>query len=128
MPHLEVLHIRTTPVLKDFKVLPSVEAMLNCLLSALVNKVIAKARDPDDPTKLRTVALGAPTYRDIMIGSSHAVSKLRDYFQLRIYRVHYRTTARGKRTSVLDMVAKGTCEDAAEFCDQLDLFRRYWLQ
>lgn len=76
---------------------------------------------------LTTIALGAPVYRDIHMGSNCFPSDpVRDYLQLRVFHVDYGYQSVLGPSPVVTQVAKGTVDDAT-ICVDKDLLQEYWL-
>lgn len=101
--------------------------MLDGLATMLLNIINLKARAESTPV-LKTLALGALTYGDVMMGVSHyPTHQFANFLQLRIYRVNYERTSHGVRTPRLHMIAKGTPADAIGIAENLDIFDVYWL-
>ena len=77
---------------------------------------------------LKTLAIGASTYRDAKLGMSHYVPNcVSKFLQLRIYHVSYDCQYRNSLSPKLHLIAKGTPADAWGDADNLDIFRLYWL-
>lgn len=102
--------------------------MLDGLATMLLNIINLKVRVDSTPA-LRTLALGALTYGDVMIGVNHyPTHQFANFLQLRIYRVSYEHASHGARTPRLHMIAKGTPADAVGIAGNLDIFDVYWLE
>ena len=128
MPHLNTLNIRNLPEACIENTCLSNDVKLRGFVDAFLGDYVLWEPWEGKP-QLRTLALGATTYGNTRIGTNHFTgNNLADYVRLRVYNVdyiyHHRT---GKRTSSVDLVAKGFADDALGFCKHMDLLDVYWL-
>lgn len=97
------------------------------LATMLLNVVIKKSRVEQKPV-LKTLAIGASTYGNVRVGTSHFTpNKASMFFQLRIYHVNYDCQYRNSLSPKLHLIARGTPADACGDAEHLDIFTMYWL-
>ena len=100
--------------------------MVRGIASGIVD-VYARSGTSDHRRSLTTIALGTPVYGDIHIGSNHFPrDPVRDFIQLRVYRVDCRCPSALGSMDRVTQVAEGTAFDAAECVDE-DVLHQYWL-
>lgn len=80
-------------------------------------------------SRIRTIALGAPTYNDIRIGANYfPFDAERDFLRLRVYQVDYHPNDYGYGVCpILKMVAKGSPAHAYRTCANIEILETYWL-
>ena len=123
MPQLQVLNIRNLPILSG-----------NCAmhmdhfvkgLAAMFLDVVNKKKTS---TLFETIAVGAPLYRDINIGTHHvAHTPASDFLRFRVYKVDYRYPSPSGLSTVLSEIAKGAAISADEGFAHNHLLDYYWL-
>lgn len=140
-PNLKVLNIRNMPETQDEL---AVEPMLRGLATTMMD-LIRSSPDRRIPLEengcavleLKTIALGALTYRDVYVGekwreanTSLDISTLNqtdDYLQLRVYHVDYCYTVLGKHSPLLTLMTKGCPWDFPPY-DDIKILQPYWLR
>lgn len=126
MKTLRTFHIRNLPEI-DFNetYLPIVYAVQS--LAKLIADILASGKKSDHLPLLDTIALGAPVYRDIHVGSNHFPSEsVRNFLQLRVYHVDYGYQSVLGPSPTVTEVAKGTADDATTCIDK-GILHEYWL-
>lgn len=125
-PKLRTLHLRNLPktdLTSSF--LPTDDIVKS--LAFAIQDMYSRGKPPNRQMALTTIALGAPLYRDIHIGSNHFPSEpVRDYLQLRVYHVDYKCQSVLGPSPTVTQVAKGTADDATT-CFDKDVLHEYWL-
>ncbi len=127
MPKLRTLHFRNLPkiALTEICLLPTdylVKGIASAILDSYAHGKLSNRRG-----SLATIALGAPLYRDIHIGSNHFPNDLsRDFLQLRVYHVDYKYQSAIGPLPIVTQVAKGTADAATTWLDK-DILHEYWL-
>lgn len=100
--------------------------MVKSLASAIMDKY-PPGKSSTCQKPLTTIAIGAPVYRDIHIGSNHFPRDSgRDFLQLRVYHVDHQYQSVLGPSPIVTQVAKGTADDAV-MCLDKDLLNEYWL-
>ena len=120
MPHLEAFNIRNLPAISGSVAMP---------MDDFVKGLAAMFIDVTDKEKrlcpVGTIALGAPFYRDIDIGTSHVEdTELSDYLRFRVYDVDYNHPSGGP--PILCEIVKGAAETSEEQFPYDDLLYSYW--
>lgn len=125
MPCLEVLNIRNLPQLSARLPMPHMDYFVKSLATMFVDTV---NKERESTLLLKTVAVGAPLYRDLLIGT-HALpdTVLSDYVRFRVYSVDYRYPSPTSFSNVLSEVAKGAAVSADEAFTHKKLLNDYWL-
>ena len=123
MPHLEAFNIRNLPAISGSVVMP---------MGYFVKGLAAMFVDIADKAKrlcpIRTIALGAPFYRDIDIGTHNVVhTDLSDYLCFRVYDVDYNYPSRMGRPPILCEIVKGAANNSEEQFPYENLLYSYWL-
>lgn len=118
-----------------------VEPVLKGLATSAVDlartkSTVKSAYHPEEPPKLRVIALGSQTYRDVYGGDRwrssttlldiSSLGMLDDFLQLRTYHIDYRRTILGKCDPVLTLMAKGCVRENPRYCD-IEILKPYWL-
>ena len=97
------------------------------LATMLLNIIIKKTRIEQAPV-LKTLAIGASTYGNVMVGMTHYTENTASTFlQLRIYHVSFDCRYRNSLPPKLHLIARGTPADARGDAENLDIFTLYWL-
>lgn len=99
-------------------------------LASMFLDIIAEDSPKTGPLKLRTFAIGAPIYTDVKMGAVHLDNEEsgHEWRRLRIYRAVYPKGHLGNYNSPEpQLVAKSVCDDAKGICEDLSIFRPYWL-
>lgn len=124
MPCLEVLNIRNLPQLSARLPMPHMDYFVKSLATMFVDTV----NKDRESTFIKTIALGAPLYRDLLIGA-HALpdTVLSDFLRFRVYSVDYRYPSPTGLSTVLSEVAKGAAVSADETFTHKKLQNDYWL-
>ena len=142
-PNLKVLNIRNMPANEDDL---AVETVLRGLATTVVDLIRSS---PDRPVpgrmfdtgygvpELKTIALGALTYRDVYVGEkwrgpdtifdTSTLNKSDDYLQLRVYHVDYCYTVLGTHSPLLTLMTKGCPCDFPPYSD-MKILKPYWLK
>ena len=77
---------------------------------------------------LRTIALGAPLYRDLHIGTHHVVhTDLSDFLRFRVYDIDYNYPSPMGTSPVLREIVKGAADTSEEQLYEAHLLDNYWL-
>ena len=77
---------------------------------------------------LKTIAIGAPFYRDIYIGTHHVNSTaVSDLVSLRVYSIDYNYLSPSGPSPVLNQIITGAAYDSEEELYPKDLLYDYWL-
>ena len=124
LPNLEVLNIRNLPELHGTVVMPMDYFVKG--LAAMVVDIMNKRRKT---TLIKTIALGAPLYRDISIGTHHIVhTSVSDFLTFCIFNIDYDYPSPSGPSPVLSLIVEG----AASNCKEEDLYptsliHNYWL-
>ncbi len=90
------------------------------------------------PPALKTIALGAVTWSDVWLGSnyhcsnysrskSHKLESVREFLQLRVYKIHYQHDSQGGCSPTLTLIAKGSPRDIQRESSSLSILEPYWL-
>ena len=99
MPDLEVINIRNLPLLNARLAIPHMDYFVKSLAAMFVE----------------TVALGAPLYKDVNIGTHHvAHTPVSDFLRFRVYNVDYNYPSPSGLSTVLSELAKGAAVSADE--------------
>lgn len=97
-------------------------------LGAMLLNIITKGTRIDEPSALKTLAIGASTYGNVRMGASHyAPNNVSNFLQLRIYHVNYDCRYQNSLSPKLHLIARGTAADAWGNAENLDIFTLYWL-
>ena len=122
MPCLEALNIRNLPELTGRTTFP-IDYFVKGLASRFVD-IINKEQKPT----LTTVALGAPLYSDIHIGTYHIVhTRASDFLRFRMYHVDYSYRSSVSVSPVLSEVIKGAASTCEESLYPKHFLDKYWL-
>lgn len=79
-------------------------------------------------SKLKTIAIGAPFYRDLYIGLHHAIrTPVSDLLSLRVYSVDYNYQSPSGPSPVLSQIIKGAAYSSEDELYPKDLLNDYWL-
>ncbi len=127
LSQLQTLNIRNLPKATKFRTWLPNDYMMEGLATMLINIATKNARS-DQTLALKTIAIGASTYGNVMLGMNHYTPNIASTFlQLRIYHVNYDCRYRSSLSPKLHLIARGTSADACGNADNLDIFRPYWL-
>ena len=126
MPKLRTLHIRNLPKTALTELCLPTDYLVRGIASAILD-AYARGKLSNRRKSLTTIALGAPLYRDIHIGSNHfPKDPTRDFLQLRVYHVDYEYQSAIGPLPTVTQVAQGTADDATTCLDK-DILHEYWL-
>lgn len=126
MPKLRTLHFRNLPKTDLTTSFIPNDYMLKSFVSAFLG-LDAGGKRSKRQKLLTTIAIGAPVYRDIHIGSNHFPSDpARDFLQLRVYHVDYKYQSVIGTSPTITLVARGTADDATTCLDK-EALHEYWL-
>ena len=127
LSQLQTLNIRNLPVATTSKTWLPNDYMMEGLATMLLNIATKNARTAQ-ALALKTVAIGAPTYGSVRVGTNHYTpSSTSDFLQLRIYHVNYGCQYRDSLSPKLHLIARGTPADAWGNAENLNIFTLYWL-
>ena len=122
MPRLEVLNIRNLPQIKGMPTTP-----MDYYVKGLAAMVVDIANEWQIST-LKTIAIGAPFYRDIYIGTRHVIhNPVSDLLRLRVYSIDYNYLSPSSPSPVLSQTITGACYSSEEELYPTDLLYDYWL-
>lgn len=123
MPHLEAFNIRNLPTISGKIAMP-----MDYFVKGLAAMFVDVANKSRRLCPLATIALGAPLYRDIDIGTHHVVhTDLSDYLRFRVYDVDYNYPSRMGMSPVLCEIVKGAASTSEEQFRHEILLYSYWL-
>ena len=123
MTSLEAFNIRNLPEISG-KVAMPMDYFVKSLAAMFVD-VAGKAERPDS---LRTIAIGAPLYQDLHIGTHHVIhTDLSDYLRFRVYDVDYNYPSRMGRSPTLREIVRGAANTSEEQFSHESLLYSYWL-
>ena len=123
MPGLEALNIRNLPEISGRPAMP-----MDYFVKGLAAMFVDVANIARRLCPLGTIALGAPFYRDIDIGTHHVVhTDLSDFLRFRVYDVDYNYPSRMGMSPVLREIVKGAANTSEEQFDHERLLLNYWL-
>lgn len=124
MPDLEVLVIRNLPELKDGISAMPMEYFVKGLAAMFLDVVNKKTKS----ASFKTIALGAPLYRDVNIGTHHVVhTPISDFLRFRVYNIDYEYPSPSGLSTVLSQVVTGAALSADDALMQKDILDDYWL-
>ena len=93
-------------------------------LAAMIVDIANKGQKPT----LKTIAIGAPFYGDIYIGTHHLIhTPLSDLLSLRVYSIDYNYLSPSGPSPVLSQIVKGAAYSSEEELYPKDLLYDYWL-
>lgn len=121
MPKLKTIHIRGVPGTEQLclETFPNEE-----LYQALAEQLFSLLPTPRSVT---TIGFNSAYYSDVKMGASHLYDpypwKRYDFWKLRIFHLS-RSAAKCDEP---ELIAKGVANDAEGICEDLDIFRRYWV-
>ena len=126
MPRLETLNIRNLPVIKGRpKRRPTMP--MDYYVKGLAAMIVDIATEGRKST-LKTIAIGAPFYRDIYIGTHHIThTPVSDLLSLRVYSIGYNYQSPSGLSPVLSQIIKGAAYISEEELYPKDLLYDYWL-
>ena len=115
MKKLKHLSIRNMPQMAS-TLGPTPEFLLKSLANIFVDIVNLHKPSGCGPL-LRTLAIGAPLYRDVRVGTNHFSNNLVydpsvEFLQFRIYQVDYNYESLQPLATAVSLIAKGTPDDA----------------
>ena len=123
MPHLETFNIRNLPAISGSVAMP-----MDYFVKGLAVMFVDVANKGRILCPIGTIALGAPFYRDIDIGTHHVVhTDLSDYLRFRVYGVEYNYPSRMGRSPILREIVKGAANTSEEQFSHENLLYSYWL-
>lgn len=123
MPQLQVLNIRNLPILSGNCAM-SMDHFVKGLAAMFLDVVNRKK----ESTFFDTIAIGAPLWRDINIGTHHvAHTPVSDFLRFRVYKVDYDYPSPSGLSTVLSEVAKGAAVSADEAFTHDYLLYYYWM-
>ncbi|KAL8670575.1 MAG: hypothetical protein Q9168_004888 [Polycauliona sp. 1 TL-2023] len=132
---LRTLNIRNMPLVNPKKLgLPLEEihaAFVDSLLAVLNYKMDGKiGTAPTMPQNLKTLALGALTYRDVYNGLGYHKAhdrELYEFLRLRVYRIVSSRDEEGEQRPLAKLTESGTYEKTEASGRDVDIFKPYWL-
>lgn len=123
MPHLEVFNIRNLPEISGRFAMP-----MDYFVKGLAAMFVDIATKKGTLRSLRTIALGAPLYRDLHIGTHHVVhTDLSDYLRFRVYNIDYIHPSPIGMCPVLREIVRGAAHTSEEQLYEQHLLNNYWL-
>ncbi|KAL8923293.1 MAG: hypothetical protein Q9208_004693 [Pyrenodesmia sp. 3 TL-2023] len=132
--HLQVLNIRNMPFITPKKMVLPVEelhaAFANMVLKSLIGGYGGKGIRPSAPLALKTLALGALTYRDIYNGLGCHISanpSLYFFLRLQIYKVDCKYQCEGQPRPLAVHTETGAYEKTEAAGGDVNIFKPYWL-
>ena len=126
MPKLRTLHLRNLPKTDLTACCVPIDYMVKGFASAFL-ELDTGGIPFKHQNSLNTIALGAPVYRDLHIGSNHFPrDPVQDFLQLRVYHVDYKYQSVIGPSPTVTLVAKGTADDATTCLDK-EVLHEYWL-
>ena len=124
MASLEVLNIRNLPQLSAKLAMPHMDYFVKSLAAMFVDIVNKDWKS----ALLKTIAIGAPLYKDVKIGIHHLThTPVSDFLRFRVYSVDYKYPSPSGLSTVLSEVAKGAAVTAEEAFKHEMLLNNYWL-
>ena len=122
MPCLEALNIRNLPEITGEVAMP-----MDYFVKGLAAMFVDIANKQREPT-LKTIALGAPLYRDIYIGTHHvAHTSVSDLLRFRVYSMDYDYLSPSGPSPVLSQFVIGAADSSEEATYPDHLLYDYWL-
>ena len=126
MPCLETLNIRNLPGIRGRPIMP-----MDYYAKGLAAMIVDSANE-SRKSSLRTIAIGAPFYRDIYVGTHHVIHtsanyRLNDLLSLRVYSIDYNYLSPSGLSPVLSQIIKGAAYSSEEELYPKDLLYDYWL-
>ena len=126
MRKLRTLHLRNQPKTDLTKAFLATNYIVKGLASSILDWY-AGGKPSEGHKSLTAIALGAPVYRDLHIGSNHFPrDPVQDFLQLRVYHVEYKYQSVIGPSPTVTLVAKGTADDATTCLDK-EFLHEYWL-
>ena len=123
MPRLEVLNIRNLPEISGRVAMP-----MDYFVKSLAAMFVDVANKEGRPDSLRTIALGAPLFRDLRIGTHHVVhTDLSDYLRFHVYNIDYTCPSPISASPVLREIVRGAAHTSEEQICEAHLLDGYWL-
>ena len=94
-------------------------------LAAMFVDIVNKKQDS---VRLKTIALGAPLYRDIYIGTHHVEhTTVSDFLRFRVYKIDHNYPSPRGLSPVLSEIGKGAARNTEEESYHTHLLYNYWL-
>ena len=122
LPRLEALNIRNLPEIKGKPTMP-MDYYAKGLAAMFVDIVNATRK-----STLKTIAIGAPFYRDIYIGTHHVKhTSVSNFLSLRVYSIDYNYLSPSGPSPVLSQIIRGAAYVSEEELYPKDLLYDYWL-
>lgn len=123
MPSLETLNIRNLPEIESRSAMP-MDYFVKGLAAMFVDILNKKSK----PSLLKLIALGAPLYRDINIGTHHVLhTPVSDLLTFRVYNIDYNYSSPSGLSPVLSQIVKGAADSSEGDLYPPDLLYDYWL-
>ena len=124
MPKLEVLSIRNLPEIRGGISTLLMDYFVKGLAAMFLDIVNKKRKS----TSIKFIALGAPFYRDVNIGTHHVDhTSVSDLLRFRVYSIDYNYPSPSGLSTVLSEVVKGAAVSADETFPYEYLLNNYWL-
>ena len=122
MKCLEALNIRNLPEMKGRPIMP-MKYYTKGLAAMVVDNMNLTRK-----ITLKTIAIGAPFYRDIYIGTFHIDhTPVSDFISLRVYSIDHNYLPPSGVSPVLSHISKGAVYISEEELYTEDLLHDYWL-
>ena len=122
MPDLATLNIRNPPTFCENAPMP-MDYFVKGLAAMVVDIVTQRGK-----TSLGTIALGAPFYRDLTVGTHHVVhTDLSDLLRLRVYHIDQNYRSPTGLSPVLSEITMGAVCSTEEDLYPSHLLDSYWL-
>ena len=122
MPRLETLNIRNSPEIKGRLTIP--EGYYAKSLAAIIVDIANERQE----STLKMIAIGAPFYRDIYMGTHHINhTPVSDLVSLRVFSIDYNYLSPSGLSPVLSQIIKGAAYISEEELYPKDLLYDYWL-
>ena len=122
MPCLKALNIRNLPEIKGSPIMP-----MDYYAKGLAAMVVDIANTTRKST-LKTIAIGAPFFRDLYIGTLHVThTPVSDLQLLRVYSIDYNYPSPSGPSPVLSQIIKGAAYITEDESYPKDLLYDYWL-
>ena len=122
MPRLETLNIRNFPEIKGRPTIPG--SYFAKSLAAMIVDIANERRK----SSLKIIAIGAPFYRDIYMGTHHINhTSVSDLLSLRVFSIDYNYLSPSGLSPVLSQIIKGAAYISEEELYPKDLLYDYWL-
>ena len=123
MPHLAAFNIRNLPAISGRVAMP-----MDYFVKGLATLFVDVTNKQGRLDSLRTIALGAPLYRDLHIGTHHVIhTDLSDYLRFRVYIIDHIYPSPIGTSPVLREIVRGAANTSEEKFSESYLLDNYWL-